>query len=341
MCVAFDPDYSRKKARPIVCGGKSGKLVMFKKGYFNTYRETVIHEGEGTIYTVKWKANIIIWGNDKTIRLYDTETQKHIPCNYKREKDAPRADLFRCCIQFTESNQILVGWGNAVHILEIHAKPMTCTIVTAFKVDTGICGIAPFLNDNIFVLGFDEEATTQVDKKIVSPRPEIRVIDMKGNDIYADSVTVINYEENLAVNYRLEYSEFDKSYYVISQRDVIVAKPTDWDDKITWLLKNQRFTDAMEVFRKNEKQVMKYRYVDIANKKLNFLLQNNRYTEAAKLLPDIAGQDKELWNQWIKKYIEDKKFKVYLLLELLITNVRILLIIYLLIILGLMIQFMR
>jgi vacuolar protein sorting-associated protein 41 len=43
--VAIDPDYSKNTSRPIVVGGKDGKLTMFKKGYFNSNKQTIIHQG--------------------------------------------------------------------------------------------------------------------------------------------------------------------------------------------------------------------------------------------------------------------------------------------------------
>jgi hypothetical protein len=34
LSVALDPEFAKKKEKPVVAGGKSGKLILFKRGFF-------------------------------------------------------------------------------------------------------------------------------------------------------------------------------------------------------------------------------------------------------------------------------------------------------------------
>jgi len=66
--VALDPDYSKKNSRQFCTGGLAGQLVLNEKGWFNN-KDTVLHAGEGPIYTIKWRGSLIAWANDAVCSL--------------------------------------------------------------------------------------------------------------------------------------------------------------------------------------------------------------------------------------------------------------------------------
>ena len=63
-CVALEPGFGKKTTRAFVCGGMAGNLIMQEKGWLG-YKEQVLHSGEGPIWAVEWRGNLIAWANDQ------------------------------------------------------------------------------------------------------------------------------------------------------------------------------------------------------------------------------------------------------------------------------------
>lgn len=66
-CVALEPNFGRRSTRALVCGGMAGNLIHREKSWFG-HKETVLHSGEGPIWTVEWKGSLIAWANDRVSR---------------------------------------------------------------------------------------------------------------------------------------------------------------------------------------------------------------------------------------------------------------------------------
>jgi len=62
--VALEPNFAKKSTKAFVCGGLAGTLVMYEKGWLG-HKETVLHSGEGPIWAIQWRGNLIAWANDK------------------------------------------------------------------------------------------------------------------------------------------------------------------------------------------------------------------------------------------------------------------------------------
>lgn len=73
--IALEPGFAKKTTRAFVCGGMAGNLIMQEKGWLG-YKEQIIHSGEGPIWAIQWRGNLIAWANDMVCaRLLDrTET---------------------------------------------------------------------------------------------------------------------------------------------------------------------------------------------------------------------------------------------------------------------------
>lgn len=61
--LALEPDFNKKASKAFVCGGMAGKLVLQEKGWLG-YKEQVIHSGEGPIWAIEWRGNLVAWAND-------------------------------------------------------------------------------------------------------------------------------------------------------------------------------------------------------------------------------------------------------------------------------------
>ena len=61
--VALEPNFAKSSTRSLVSGGMAGNLVLHEKGWLG-YKETILHSGEGPIWQVRWRDNLIAWAND-------------------------------------------------------------------------------------------------------------------------------------------------------------------------------------------------------------------------------------------------------------------------------------
>lgn len=62
-CVALEPNYGKRTTHQFVSGGMAGNLILHEKGWLGNKQET-LHSGEGPIWAVKWRGNLIAWAND-------------------------------------------------------------------------------------------------------------------------------------------------------------------------------------------------------------------------------------------------------------------------------------
>jgi len=61
--VALEPGFNKNASRRFVCGGMAGNLILQQKGWLG-YKEQIIHSGEGPIWAIEWRGDLIAWAND-------------------------------------------------------------------------------------------------------------------------------------------------------------------------------------------------------------------------------------------------------------------------------------
>ena len=67
--IALEPNFSKRGTRSFVCGGLAGNLILHEKGWLG-HRETILHNGEGPIWQVRWRGALIAWANDLVSEKY-------------------------------------------------------------------------------------------------------------------------------------------------------------------------------------------------------------------------------------------------------------------------------
>ncbi|EFC40517.1 hypothetical protein NAEGRDRAFT_81004 [Naegleria gruberi] len=350
--VALDPLYSTRSDKSVISGGKTGKLTMKRKGWFS-YKELVIHKDEGEIHAVRWFGDFIAWANDFGVKVYDIVSNQKITY-ISRSSSAPRPDMYRPCLtwcqpdRFTVDNkqsdnkdskslaQLLIGWGQSVTLIVIkerrNAKEQKSQryveVLAMFEVEFYISGIVPYSNeDSLLILAYDEDEERDEDnanekpkKKLVAPRPELRIMDLKGEEKSCDALSIKNFESYFATDYRLEAytssvatpyrNEQEEVYYILSPRDIVAARPRDDDDHVKWLMQKNRYLDAIKYCEANQSKLKDISMLDIGKKYLRYLLENKQYKEAAQMVPNVAGVDENLWEEWIYSFIDLKQFHV-------------------------------
>ncbi|TFK47011.1 vacuolar protein sorting-associated protein 41 [Heliocybe sulcata] len=150
--VNMEPGFAKKSTRAFVCGGMAGSLVLHEKGWLG-HKETVLHTGEGPIWSVRWRDRLIAWANDLGVKIYDTLSQSRITF-IDRPPDSPRADLFKSTLHWQDNSTLLIAWADHIKVARVRARPRTANspanlppllveITAVFKLDCMIAGIVP------------------------------------------------------------------------------------------------------------------------------------------------------------------------------------------------------
>ncbi|KAL6307128.1 vacuolar protein sorting-associated protein 41 [Sparassis latifolia] len=160
--VALEPNFAKSSTRSLVCGGMAGDLVLHEKGWLG-YKETTLHSGEGPIWQVRWRDRLIAWANDLGVKIYDTVSQTRITF-IDRPADSPRADLFKCTLQWQDDSTLLIAWADHIKVARIRARPRSVTtsasshqppflaeITAVFQLDCMIAGIVSHPTPSISV----------------------------------------------------------------------------------------------------------------------------------------------------------------------------------------------
>ncbi|KAI0685116.1 vacuolar assembling protein VPS41 [Cerioporus squamosus] len=149
--VALEPNFAKSSTRSLISGGMAGNLVLHEKGWLG-YKETVLHSGEGPIWQVRWRDNLVAWANDLGVKIYDTHSQSRITF-IDRPADSPRADLFKCNLHWQDESTLLIGWADQIKVARVRARarkssasnlpPLLVEITAVFQLDCMISGIVP------------------------------------------------------------------------------------------------------------------------------------------------------------------------------------------------------
>jgi hypothetical protein len=76
-------------------------------------------------------------------------------------------------------------------------------------------------------------------------RPELRIINSHNEEISTDALSLHGFQYYQANDYELDYFPSEDMFYVVSPKDLVLAKPRDLDDHISWLLERSRYEEAL------------------------------------------------------------------------------------------------
>ncbi|KAJ3013357.1 Vacuolar protein sorting-associated protein 41 [Thoreauomyces humboldtii] len=334
--ISLEPDYSRKTTRQFVSGGMAEVLTMTGKGWFGN-KDITISSGEGPIYAAQWRGNFIAWANEAGVKIYDVTTQQKI-AYVDRPPNSPRADLFRCNLVWTSDYQLLMGWADSVKLCVIKERSKMdvssglpsryVEILCQFRTDFIVSGIAP-LDQDIVLLSYmtDIAASKNVDviqsgpaRRAKSKPPEIHIVTRLGQSVATDVLSLVGFEHYNANDYRLgaipEYlpaeNPAENTFYIVSPKDIVVAKPRSIDDHVEWLVERKRYEEALAAAEsagsgQERRQSQVNTIVDIGQKYMETLMLEDRFEDTAALCPKILRSDSTLWETWIRKFAKEQQ----------------------------------
>ncbi|XP_074573992.1 vacuolar protein sorting-associated protein 41 homolog [Curcuma longa] len=330
--MALDPDFSRKASRRFVSGGLAGQLFLNMKNWFG-YSKQVLHDGEGPIHAVRWRTNLIAWANDAGVKIYDMANNQRIAF-IERPRGSPRPELLLPHLVWQADTLLVIGWGTSVKIAAIKTNQssganglqrslsITSTkyvdIVASFQTSYYISGIAPF-GDTLVVLAYIlEEENGEKDFNSSPParqgtaqRPEVRIVSWKNDELTTDALPVHGYEHYKAKDYALAHAPFSGSsyaggqwaagdeplYYIVSPKDVVIARPRDAEDHISWLLQHGWHEKALAAVEAGQGPTELLD--EVGSRYLDHLIVERKYAEAASLCPKILRGSASAWERWV------------------------------------------
>ena len=144
---------------------------------------------------------------------------------------------------------------------------------------------------------------------MTAARPELRMFTMKNEEVCSDALSIRGFAAYQANDYHLEYLADAKHFYIVSPKDIVVAKPCDLDDHITWLQSRGCFEEAMKAAEGKEHELRTHDMLSIRQKFLADLVESGNFQKAASNCPQILGTDITLWEKWICTFARIKQLK--------------------------------
>ena len=118
----------------------------------------------------------------------------------------------------------------------------------------------------------------------VSSRPHIRILEPlmhNYEEVSNDALSIRGFQEYRCNDYHLEYVAEDVLYYIVSPKDVVLAKMRDEDDHVDWLLAHDKYEEALETVQAHVKELKRHNYQDISREYIKYLVEEGFYDEAA------------------------------------------------------------
>ncbi|KAL7240443.1 hypothetical protein ACSBR2_006152 [Camellia fascicularis] len=131
-------------------------------------------------------------------------------------------------------------------------------------------------------------------------RPEVRVVTWNNDELATDALPVHGFEHYKAKDYALAHAPFSGSsyaggqwtagdeplYYIVSLKDVVIAKPRDAKDHISWLLQHGWHEKALAAVEAG--QGRSELLDEVGSSYLDHLIMERKYTEAASYVPNCC-----------------------------------------------------
>uniref|UniRef100_M8B150 Vacuolar protein sorting-associated protein 41 homolog n=1 Tax=Aegilops tauschii TaxID=37682 RepID=M8B150_AEGTA len=332
--IALDPQYSRSNNR-FATGGLAGQvLVLTKKSWVSGYNKKVLREGEGPIHSMKWRTDLLAWANDAGVKVHDMKTDRGIAF-IEKPKGIPRPEVLLPHLVWQDDTVLVIGWGTSVKVAAIRtdssqglngmqrsisaaSSEKYVDIVGSFQTGYHISGIAPF-GDLLVMLAYipeeddgDKKISTSVSSRQgTAQRPEIHLVSWKNDVLTTDALPIHGYEHYKAKDYTLAHAPFSGSsnaggqwaagdeplYYIVSPKDIVVAKPRDTEDHIAWLLQHGWHEKALAAVEAGQGRTELLD--EVGTRYLDHLIIERKYAEAAQLCPKLLRGSPSAWERWV------------------------------------------
>lgn len=344
--VAIDPYFHRAgSGRRFVVG--DDKVTLYERGFLGKHKLTVLQNKEQDVKTLSWHGQFIAWATDFSVQIFDVEqrtiitrikrdTELH-PCHFcwrdKRTLLIGWSNTVKVCLIKERSQEVL----NETQLKELPKKYVE--IVSMFETDFIICGLSPFNTINLLTLAlpernlerrFSQDSQLSIDSRPVSPsdeqdtsdgqmvRPRVHVLEISSNDYNELSKDVLTpnqcptYPIYGSQPYSLASLHSEGLFFIVCPKDVILAKPRDFDDHIDWLIENSKFKECFSFAKENSKELVRHSLKQVQEVYMKHLLNadtSDSFSQAAQLCSSLCGTDQKAWKEVIENFCNLNQLK--------------------------------
>ncbi|CAH2106843.1 unnamed protein product [Euphydryas editha] len=309
--IALDPYYYKSgSGRRFLTG--DNKLTLYEKTFLNRLRSTVLCECEGYVQAIAWHDRFVAWASEVGVRVYDLVARCSLGLIQWEKNPTRSIEDFRCNLLWSAPKTLMIGWVDTIRIclirkrsqIELQTRDVTEYLIDpvhTFQTDSYISGLGP-LDDQLVILGVPKEKDPETHK---SQRPVLSVAEYKDCEfceIATDSLTITGYEEYNCNDYYLDMLIEENRFFIVSPKDIVIARPYDIDDRVNWLTENGMFEKAISVLEEVGGKTSKHSVVTVGVQYLDHLISEHLFEEAAILCARICKNDKVLWENQILKF---------------------------------------
>lgn len=304
----LDPLFSSLKKHRFLVG--TDKVLLYQKNWLNQYKTTTLYQGEGNVRTCTWKGHFSAFATDRSVLVYDMQ-KLSIICKIKKDHDPQlSADLYKCQLAWMlEDRTLLVGWADRIKVCNIVEKTTEMKrvqtsptdhyleITSMFTTDDiYVCGLAP-CGANIAILGTEKgdngrDATNSLLFHMLEPHNKYYT------EVSSDEIS-LRATSQLRTDFILSCLASEQRFFIVSPREIIVARPADKDDKISYLLTKKKYEEAMNEVLENGPLLKRYTSLEVGQLYLGFLLDSQRFEDFRRLCQKIFGSQMSLWEEQV------------------------------------------
>ncbi|XP_019709850.1 vacuolar protein sorting-associated protein 41 homolog isoform X1 [Elaeis guineensis] len=335
--ITLDPDYSRKSSRRFVAGGLAGQLFLNTKNWLGYNKQVLhdgegsIHAAKWRTSLIAWAndAGVKVYDMANNQCITFIERARGSPRPELLLPHLVWQDDTILVIGWGTSVMVAAIRTNLPHRTNGVQKNMSVSntkyvdIVASFQTNYHISGIAPY-GDALVILAYIlEEENGEKDFNSTIPscpktlmqgtaqRPEVRIVTWKNEELATDALPVHGYEHYKAKDYVLVHAPFTGSsyaggqwaagdeplYYIVSPKDVVVARPRDAEDHVSWLLQHGWHEKALAAVEAGQGQTGLLD--EVGSRYLDHLIVERKYAEAASLCPKLLRGSASAWERWV------------------------------------------
>lgn len=310
--VAIDPNYGKSGSNKQFVTGDS-KVVLHERGFLGRQKSSCIHENSNQVHGIKWQSTFIAWSSNNGVHIYDMSLKRRISLivHMKPEKSCSdkEGDETRCTLFWKNERTLIIARLNTIQVCVIKdsvkvgkdgkgATARVVEIIAREELDFTIAGLC-FYNDSYVVLSYSDASQ----KDTTPSRPHLRIINASnGDEITNDALSIRGFQSYECKNYHLECCLEEGMFFVVSPKDIVVARQRDEDDHLDWLIEHEEFQEAMEFATNNFKLLKKRTCQDVGFQWFTTLFDEKRYKEAADLCPQLFGRNKDFWESYIIRF---------------------------------------
>ncbi|XP_022703759.1 vacuolar protein sorting-associated protein 41 homolog isoform X2 [Varroa jacobsoni] len=303
FCV-LHPHFSSDSKRRFVIG--TDKIIYYQRNFFNHYKTSILHQGEGAVRTCSWNSRFAAFATDISVVVFDM-TNIAVICKFKRDQAPTRhPEFYPSRLAWMDERQLLVGWADRISLCNIKDKMIRAQSSTSsfyleissmFTTDDiFVCGLAPF-GSNIAILGTEKladgwENTTQMLFQLLEPHNKY-CTQLSSNRI------PLNMTSKLRTNFMLNCLTSEQRFFILSNSELVVIRFADKDEHIDRLIGEKKYEEAMQVMVNCSDEIKRHGQLSVGKSYLNHLLETERYAEVGPLAQRIFGSQTDHWEDQV------------------------------------------